>query len=162
MVRVPAVCQIHVQIESAMGDEGLEEVFEEPEIEGFDLSIWHRHVVDEVGPAAEINCNLRQCFVERNRSKSKSLDPCLFAQGLMQGLAHDDANILHCMVFVDIDVALGLNRQIKETMFGQEFKHVVEEANPCVDLSLPTAIQRPFNTDIGFLRGSLNARLPWS
>src|SRR5262245_4042524 len=120
MVRVPAVQQIHVQIKSTMGDEGLEEVLEETEIEGFDLSIRQRHVIDEVGPAAEIDCNLRQRFVERSRSKSKSLDPSLFAQGLMQGLAHDDANILHCMVFVDIDIALGLSRQIKETMFGTQ------------------------------------------
>jgi hypothetical protein len=74
----------------------------------------------------------------------------------MQGFAHDDANILHRMVLVDIDIAFGLNGQIEEAVLGQQFQHVIEESNPCVDLSLPIAIQRPFDRDIRFLRGPVN------
>src|SRR5207253_3897792 len=78
----------------------------------------------------------------------------------MQGLAHNDPDVLNRMVFVDIDVAFGLDGQIEEPMLGQQLQHVVEEANPCVDLPLSTAVQRPFDQDIRFLRGAVDARLP--
>ena len=77
----------------------------------------------------------------------------------MQSLAHDDADILHRVVFVDIDVAFGLDRQIEEAMLGQQLQHVIEEANPGVDLPLPAAVQRPFDQDIRFLRGPVDRRL---
>ena len=79
----------------------------------------------------------------------------------MQGLAHDDADILHRVVLVDIDVAFGLDGQVEEAVLGQQLQHVVEEANPGVDLSLPAAVQRPFDTDIRFFGRTMNRCLPW-
>ena len=78
----------------------------------------------------------------------------------MQGLTHDDSDILHRVVFVDIDVALGLDRQIEESMFRHQLQHMVEEPDACVDLPLATAIQCPGNLDVGFLRGPVDRRLP--
>ena len=37
----------------------------------------------------------------------------------MQSLAHDNADILHRVMFIDIDVAFGLDGQIEEPVLGQ-------------------------------------------
>ena len=55
-----------MQIEPTVRDEGLEEVFEQAKVEGFDLPIRQIHVIDEVGPTTEIDCDLRQRFIERS------------------------------------------------------------------------------------------------
>jgi hypothetical protein len=74
----------------------------------------------------------------------------------MEGFAHDYADIFHRVMFVDIDIAPGLNGQVEETVLGQQFQHVIEESNPCIDLSMPIAIERPFDRDIRLLRGPVN------
>lgn len=66
VVRVAAIHEVHVQVESTVGDEGLEEVFEQTKVEGFDLPIRQIHVIDEVGPTTEIDGDLRQRFIERS------------------------------------------------------------------------------------------------
>lgn len=65
VVWIAAIHEIHVEIQATVGDEGLEEIFEQTEVKGFDLPIWQRHIVNEIGPAAEIHCDLGQRFIER-------------------------------------------------------------------------------------------------
>src|SRR4029079_4024898 len=78
----------------------------------------------------------------------------------MQGFAHHDADVLHRVVLVNIDVALGFDRDVEETVLRKQLQHVVEETNPGVDLSLAAAIQHPFDRDICLFRRTVNRRLP--
>ena len=56
--------------------------------------------------AAEIDRHLREGLIQRNRRPAESLDASLFAQCLVQGFAHDDSDIFHCVMFVDFDIPL--------------------------------------------------------
>src|SRR5687767_1948361 len=69
----------------------------------------------------------------------------------MKRLAHDNPDILHCMVLVDVEITLGLNSEIKKAMLGQQLQHVVKKANARVDLALSAAVQRPLDANVGFL-----------
>ena len=91
VVRVAAIHEIHVQIEPSVRNEGLEKIFEQAEIEGLDLPIRQLDVIDEIGPAAEIDGDLSQRFIERSRGKPKSLDPRLLAQNRVMGSLLDFA-----------------------------------------------------------------------
>ena len=56
------------------------------------------------------------------------------------------------MVLVDLDVALGPERQVEESVHRHELEHVVEERQPRRDLRLPRAVQREADLDVGLLR----------
>ena len=119
-------------------------------------------VVHEIGTPTQINRHLREGFIQWDRGESESLDPRLFTQRLVQDLPHDNPDILYGVVFVDFDIALGLNRQVEETMLGEKIEHVVEEPDGGVDSPLPGAVQTPVNADIRFLRGTVKRGLPGS
>jgi len=143
-----------------MGHKGLKKIFEQAKIECLDLSVRQIHVIHQVRTSAQINRHLSKGFIQWNRGKSESLDPRLFAQRLMQGLSHDNPDIFHRVVLVDVDIALGLDRQVEEAVFGEEIQHMVKEPNGSVDLPPPGAIQIPCDTDIRFLRGTVKRGLP--
>ena len=71
-------------------------------------------------------------------------DARLVAQGLAQGLAEADADVLDRVVLVDVQVALGVDRQIDRRVLGQQRQHVVEEADAGGDLGLPDAVEVQF------------------
>ena len=61
-----------------MGHEGLKEVFEEAEVECFDLAVRQIDVVHEEWPAAEIDGDSVPMFHPACRSEAESLDAGLF------------------------------------------------------------------------------------
>lgn len=60
----------------------------------------------------------------------------------MQCFAHRDADVFHRVVFVDVDITFGLNREIEKSMLGQQLQHMIEKPDGGVDLSAPA----PSNT----------------
>src|SRR5262249_29993101 len=100
-------------------------------------------------------CHLRERLIQRGRGKSKALDACLFAQSLMKCLPHDNTNVFDRVVLVDVEVALRMNGQIEKAMLGQQLEHMIEEPDTGVDLSLAAAVKRPFDTNVGFFRRTM-------
>ena len=58
----------------------------------------------------------------------------------MQRLAHHDPDVFNRVVLIDIDIAFGLDRQVEEAMFRQQFQHVIKKPDGRVDLPLPAAV----------------------
>src|SRR5688572_33498443 len=91
----------------------------------------------------------------------------------MKRLAHDNPDIFHCMVFIDVEITFGLNSESNKSMLGHQLQHVVEKPNAHVDLALSAAVQRPLDANVGFLGGSMqpglsgggiffHVNLPWA
>ena len=60
--------------------------------------------------------------------------PDLVAERLLEGLPEHEPDILDRVVIVDVDVALGLDRQVEEPVLGEQRQHVVEKRDPGADL----------------------------
>ena len=85
------------------------------------------HVEDERRPAGEVDGDLGQALVHRDDGPAVAVDAALVAEGLLEGLAEDDADVFDGVVGVDLQIALGLDLQIDQAVAAEQVEHVVEE-----------------------------------
>ena len=64
------------------------------------------------------------------------------------------------MVEIDVQVALGLQRNVDQRMPGQLLKHVVEEADAGRNVVGAGAVEVDGGLDLGLLGGAIDAGLP--
>lgn len=80
----------------------------------------------EVRPAAEIQRGSGQRLIHR-QSEAIAADPALVAQGLFQRLSQRQAGVLHRVVLIDMQIALGAYAQGEAAMLSDLLQHVIEE-----------------------------------
>ena len=61
-------------------------------------------------------------------------------------------------MLIDVEIALGVDRQIHRGMPGQQREHVIEESDARGNAALPGAIEIQFDADLGFRRLAVNGR----
>ena len=76
----------------------------------------------------------------------------------MDRLPQRDADILHRVVVVDMQVALRRQGQIEQCMAGQQFQHVIEETDPGLDRDRTAPVEIQGQIDIGFGGAALDAK----
>ena len=81
-------------------------------------------------------------------------DAALVADGLGDGLAQHDADILGGVVEVHMQVALRRHRQVEQRVAGQRGQHVVEETDAGRDFGPPAAVQVQREADLGLGGGA--------
>ncbi|MNW15427.1 hypothetical protein D3C71_2139220 [compost metagenome] len=64
-------------------------------------------------PVADVDHNLRQRLIHRNKDIGITLDASFVAQRLTQRLTQTDADVLHRVVIINVDIAPCLQGQIK-------------------------------------------------
>ena len=87
-------------------------------------------------------------------------DARLVADGVTQGLAERDADILDGVVVVDVQVAGGLKAQVQQAVAGDVGEHVVEEADAGDDLAPAVAVEVDAEGDIGLRCPARDLGLP--
>ena len=60
------------------------------------------------------------------------------------------------MVFIDLEIALGVDHQIHHAVFADLFEHVVEEAQTGGNVATARAVEVHLDMDIGLLGGALH------
>jgi hypothetical protein len=68
-------------------------------------------------------------------------DAALLTEGFGEGLAQNDAQVLHQVVVVDVGVAGGFHVQVEIAVFGEEFQHVVQKRQSGFDPVTARAVQ---------------------
>lgn len=76
----------------------------------------------------------------------------LFAQGLLQCCAEAEADVLHAVVRVDVQIALAADCEVKAAVQRKQRQHVVEEADAGVYLGPARAVQLEAELDGGLRR----------
>ena len=71
------------------------------------------------------------------------------AQGFGKGLTESDADVLHGVMIINIDIALALEDQIEPAVSGQEGQHVVQKAAAAVHRTGAAAVQIQIQINIG-------------
>src|SRR5205823_3762463 len=98
--------------------------------------------------------------VERQSDGGETADAGLVAEGVGEDRPQCDADVLDRVMGVDVEVALGLDRQIKAAVLAELGKHVVEEREPSRNRRLPRAIDLQADADRRLFGGALRARSP--
>jgi hypothetical protein len=97
-------------------------------------------ILDE-GTTAQINDHPRQRFVHRKIRTTVPHQTHFIAQGLPHRLPQHNADILHRVVEVDVQISFGGHLQIDQPMLREERQHVVEKPYPSVDPRLTAPIE---------------------
>ena len=128
-------------------------------IEGTNLLRGDVHLIAQSVPPAEIHGAHHQGFVHGQKEIAVAHDALFIAQRFRKRLTESDADVLHGMVIVHLNVALTFYRQIELTVKGQQLQHVVEKPHAGVDVRLARAVQVQFQGDLGFFGVPFNGRL---
>ena len=82
------------------------------------------------------------------------------SQRLGDRLAEHDATVLGGVVEIDVQVALGLERDVDQGVAGQLLQHVVEEADAGGDVIGASAVEIDGRLDLRLLGGAIDSCLP--
>ena len=84
-------------------------------------------LVDEERPARQVERDLHERFVERHERVGEPAHAGLVAERLLERGAEHDADVFDRVVQVDLEVAVGLDREVEPGVLAELFEHVVEE-----------------------------------
>jgi hypothetical protein len=82
-----------------------------------------------VRPTAQIKRDVDQGFIERHAGVAKASNTSAFGKRFVERLAEGDPDVFRGVVLIDVQVAAGLERQIKTSVPRQAVEHVVEKAD---------------------------------
>ena len=97
---------VHVQRDLRVVDEALEELVHQVDVELADARAHELDVEFEPRPARQVDDHARQRLVERHVGVPVAAHALLVADRLRERLAERDADVLHGVVRVDVQVAL--------------------------------------------------------
>ena len=127
--------QVHVRTRTLC--ESFEEILKQLGLKVTDESKAELKVHYRVRPPTEVDCCYPEGFIHRHHKVARTIDPAARADRLRHRLAERDSYVLYRVVLVDVEVAHGINMQIKPTMPGRQLKHVVKEFDTCAN-GVPT------------------------
>lgn len=140
---------VDVQGHLGVVDEALEELHEQVDVEAADAGTGKGNVHLQAGPPGEVDDHPRQRLIEGHVGVAVAADALLVADGLGEGLAEGDADVLDGVVIVDMQVALALDVQVDQAVAGNLVHHVVKEGNPGIEPGLAGPIQVDGDLDLG-------------
>src|SRR5262249_39973557 len=127
VMAVASVVAHHVQVYQAASRDGAPKFFRQRRVERTKHFRLKLHVPDADCPAAQIKRGGNERLVHRQGRRAVPGNARFIAERLRQGLAKTDADVLHRVVGIDVQVALGVDVEIDQAVAGEQVEHVVEE-----------------------------------
>jgi len=141
---------VDMQGDAGMIDEALEEFTGQINIEVADTLTREIHIEFQPRAPGKIDNHSRECLIERHIGVTITAQTFFIATSLGKCLPQRDADILHRMVRIDMQITLGLDRQIDEPMAGNLIEHVIEKRHTAIQTGLARTIQIEMHADLGF------------
>ncbi len=118
------------------------------------------------GRPDEIDGGDGERLVHRHHEVAGPVDAALAAERLEDGLPERDADVLHGVVGVDVEIAGRGNRQIEAAVTRDELEHVIEEADARAHGVAAPSVEVDRQTDVRLGGSSVNSgatqgRPPW-
>jgi hypothetical protein len=129
VMRVLAAQVVDVQGHKSVVHKALEEFKRQLAVELTNHAALERHVHDEARTTREINHHAAERFVERHIGMAVAANAFFVAHSFGKRLAQGDAHVFHSVMTVDVQVALGLDVEVNQTMTCDLVEHVVKETN---------------------------------
>ena len=97
--------------------------------------------VNQGGATSEIDRGYGQGLIHGQNKISGAVDADPISESRSQELPQNNADIFHCVMLIDVEIARGLQTQIKGAMFGEELEHVIEKTDTRGNLVSPLTIE---------------------
>ena len=138
--------------------EAVEEVGHQLALQVADQPHLHLQIHLGVRAAAEIHGHHRQRLVHRHHEVAGAVDALAVAERRQHRFPEHDADVLDGVVLIDVQVALGLQRQVEAAVPREQLQHVVEEADAGADVVAALAVDRQRAADVGLLGAPVEFR----
>src|SRR4249920_4237817 len=112
MMVVGAIQHLGMKRYTGIHREGLKPLLHKLGVKGTDLVTHELGLEDQERSARNVDRDSRQCFVHWYLHVGISRNALHITEGLLDGLSERDANIFGSMVMIDVQVALGLDRDV--------------------------------------------------
>ena len=122
-----------------------------------ELGLGEVHLPDQVGPVRGVERDPGQRLVHRDHGAAVARMPARSPSALRQRLAEHDAGVLGGVVVVDVQVALGAQRDVDQAVARELLQHVVEKADAGRDVVLAGAVELDGGGDPGLLGVAFDA-----
>ena len=113
--------------------------------------------VHEVGTSGDVDDGLGERLVQRDEGVAVAADADLVAERFAQCLAEADRGVLDGVVRVDVDVALGTNREVDQRVARERGEHVVVETDTGGDVADAGTVEIQLDDDMRLGGLSLDA-----
>ena len=160
MVRILTTQVVDVQRDQSVIGQPLKELVRQIDIESANHGALEINMKFKPRTPRKVDHNTRQGFIERHIGVAVAAQTFLVAERLGQRLTDRDTDILDRVMRVDMQIALGFDLKINQTMTGNLIKHVIEKGDTRGKLALPGPIKIQTNRDLGFKGISGNFGLP--
>ena len=150
VVRIDAAQVVDVQRHPGVIDEAPEKFQEQVDIEFTDARTGVIDVIFQPRPAGQIDHHARQRFVERHIGMAVATYALLVAERLREGLAEGNARVFHRVVRIDVQIALGLDIQVDQTVTRNLIQHVIEKRHAGGERADAGAVEIEADRDLGF------------
>src|SRR5262245_10731532 len=149
MVAGTSVEHVHVHVGPRARCEPFEEVVYELGLQVANLWRFHLQVHNRVRTTAEIDSGDGERLIHRHHEIARTIDAFPVAQRLQERLAERDTDIFDRVVLVDVEIALGLQREIEAAVAREQLQHVIEEADAGADVVASLAVNGQPSLDLG-------------
>ncbi len=113
----------------------------------------------KMGAVAQVQGYLGQSFVHGHPGLAEAAHPWPGLEGFFEGLAQADADVLHGVVLVHLQVAFGLYLQVEIAVGRKQVQHMVKKRDAGLDRGFSPAIEGKFQLHLGFPGLALDAAL---
>ena len=155
-----AVKDFHVYVRACAPREPFEEIVDQLGLQIADAHDAHGEVYRGVGAATEIDRGHRQRLVHRHDEVAGAIDSAPVAQSRRDRFAEGYADVLDGMMLIDVEIAGRGESQIERAVPGDQFEHVIEEANAGADPVPAVAVEIDRHRDTRLGRAPVNYTAP--
>jgi hypothetical protein len=131
-------------------DEALKEFLDQIHIKITDAVAHEFAIEHQTGAAGNVQHHASQGLIQGYVSVTVAAQSFLVAHCLIKRLTQRDADVFHGVMRIDVQIALGQNIQIQQTMPGNLVEHVIEKRQSGIKLGVAAAVKRQFNCDLSF------------
>jgi len=108
--------------------------------------------LEKILGAAVVDRGRRQSFVHWHEKITGTQDAPSAAERCVDRFTECNSNIFDRVMLIHVEVARCSEPQVETTVTRHQFKHVIEEKNPCGNFGLAVAIKIQAQVDLRFLR----------
>lgn len=129
VVAVGAMMQDGVQVHQCVGGDGRPEFLNQFRVEVANLFGRKGHLPDKCHSTTQVDRSGDECFFHGQREVSIAVYAPFVTQGLLQTASKADPNVLDRVMLINVQVATGCDRQVEQTVPGEQCEHVIEKAD---------------------------------
>jgi hypothetical protein len=156
VVSVATTPQTHVKGDPRCGHKGAKELFGELWIKSRVSEAWRvgrkGDFEHKKGSSGNIEGHLDGGLVKGNQAGGKAGNPHFLSESFADDFAQDDPDVFDGVVSVDLEIAVGLDRQINVAVPAYLLEHVIEEWDARRNLDDTRPIEVDPNLDGGLFR----------